>query len=200
MKNYDFTLTREDPDFFVYTGSITRRYISAIIDSIIVIIFLMCFGLQGDNEIYGIINLVLLLIVTTLPEFITRQTIGMYICNLVVIVPPTEDPKKALLIRKIMHLIEFVLPSFIYYYHVALNKNNYSLSDTTSNCIVARKKYIIQGAADTQKLGKIEKFLSPLLFSFMPLILMISTGLLLVLIFNTDFIVEYIIKMVEHQK
>jgi len=96
------------------------------------------------------------------------------------------NPTKALLIRRIINIIEIALPGFIYYFHVALNKNNLSLSDSVSKCIVVRKKYLFSGNASKKNLSQFEKYISPLIFSFLPIIIFIVLALILTLIFQYE--------------
>ena len=114
-----------------------------------------------------------------------------------VIVPPKEDPLRALLVRKFLHFIELALPSFIYYYCVAFSDNNKSIGDRISGCIVARKKFLIAGGGPEKEVSTLSKILIPAVFTLAPLLIITTPVLVFVFIFTNDSALECLNKLIE---
>ncbi|MCM8529971.1 MAG: hypothetical protein NE330_02325 [Lentisphaeraceae bacterium] len=179
MINYDFILSRDDANSLIDKTCIIRRYSAAIIDTIVILLILILLAIPGESDIAGLYNFALLVAITVLPEYFYRQSFGMFICDVVVLVPPKEDPKKVLVIRKLVNIVEFVLPSFIYYFFVACTKNNKSISDEASGCMIVRKKYLVsESKPPKRELNQFEKIVLPLLFSTLPFIIFVVSPIL----------------------
>jgi len=170
MKNYDIFLTNLNKNSLLYTSCIKRRYLAAIIDFIVLGAILLTIGVSGESPLAGITNLSLVAIILLLPEIYWRQTLGMFICNVVVLVPPNSHPIRSIVIRKLMHFVEFFLPSLVYYFFVSFTKNNQSLGDMASSCIVVRKRYLFQKPTTVKKLSTFTKISTPLVFFLTPLL------------------------------
>ena len=197
IKSYDIFVTNDNSDSSVYTGCISRRYLSATIDTILSLAVLLVFGIEGYSSIAGVVNLCFILCLLLLPEILWRQSIGMFVCNIVVIVPPNQKPIQSLLIRKFINLIEFVLPSPIYYYLVSLSKRHESLSDRASSCIIARKRYLYERPAKEPNLTNFSKIVTPLLFIIWPIIVLTATAFILLSFMNTETFWQYLINFFE---
>lgn len=184
MKNYDFAFSKGGDSCYIYTGCIVRRFTAALVDTVLIFLFFILFGVEGDGDINGYINFLLYLWITVVPEFAFRQSLGMYLCGIVVIVPPSEDPKTALLIRKVMNMVEFCLPSALYYFMVSFSEGNRSISDQVSGCIIARKKYLLEGCVEKPKLNKFTKVIVPIVFTIFPICAFIGIPIALVFLFT----------------
>jgi len=196
MKNYDFALLREDGLTTVYTGCIIRRYCAAMTDIIVMCVLLILYGMTvpiQNPHINGIVFLVFLLGFMYLPEVLMRQTFGMFLFNVVVIVPPKKDPVQTLLIRRFVNLLEFAMPFFVYFYYIALTKNHRSISDSLSGCMIARKKYIITGKAKGRVLTVAERFLIPTIFILGPFLAII----LFIVALQNDTFFEYFLRFLK---
>ena len=154
MAKFDFAPISPSLKDSVYTGAIWRRYFATWIDVLIIGIYAFIVLIPNPEDpdaatshgiptsMIGFLNLALLLGFMFLPEAHFRRSFGMWIMGLVVIPPPERNPLASIAIRKLMNLLEFVLPSPVYYWVVALNRKQASRSDQTSGCIIARTSYL----------------------------------------------------------
>lgn len=193
MKSYDIFLTQENSGSHLDTGCICRRFTAASIDVLIVAVVVVFLGIEGTSNLAGLFNLSLLLVVLFLPEFLWRQTIGMFICNIVVLVPPQSHPIGSLLIRRLLNLLEFALPSAIYYFIVSFSKNNRSISDRVSSCVIVRKRYLFDSHSTPPSPGIYKKICVPLLFTLFPMLLFAAAFFTVLQLIDSEVFWEYFI-------
>lgn len=179
VKNFDLVRFRTDKPALVFRGCIVRRFSSAVIDVLVIGSIFACWALSDDhpqptsepsNAVEYVVGL-LLLSAYYLPELLFRQTLGMWLMNLVVIPPPGRRQWISLLIRKTVNLLEFALWP-VYFWVTSLRRDVSSLSDMASGCVIARKN-ILTGkiAAPSHPPGIGRRVSVALLFTLMPIIL-----------------------------
>ena len=176
----------------VTTGCVVSRFLASYIDFFYVLTILILFGQEGESDSNGIYNFLLLLSLTTLPELLLRQTPGMLLTGMVLVVPTRENPNSALLIRKVMNIVEIALPSFIYYFLVSASKEHKSLSDQVSHCFIVRKKFIYEDHSDKEEIGKGMRVFIALFFSLIPLLTIFMFMFVLFSVFQNPNILDYI--------
>ena len=115
-----------------------------------------------------------------LPQLYFRQSLGMWICDLTTLCPLDKEPLQSIMTHKFMNIVEYVLPSPIYYFFTAMSAGNNSIAEKTSSCKIVRKKYLMNGEAPQIKKSATRAFLTASLFTLLPLF--IITGLMIAII------------------
>ena len=171
IRNYDFLQFRSDGAGSLYHACLVRRFSAAVIDTLILLPLIIFVGipeqhpLWGHTPIAGMVNSLLLFYYFLGPELMFRQSFGMWLMDLVVIAPHNREPFISLFFRKFCNLIEFALPSPIYFFFTSLSPNFLSLGDKTCGCFIVRKSILLGKKSRPKQPGKLYRWLSPILFT-----------------------------------
>jgi len=179
---HDFAQLRIDKTNLIYTGSLGRRFVSVIIDVLISGSLLLVLGISSEHPtlgdsgtgVAGFINFGLFLVIFYCPELYFRKSLGMWIMDLVVIPPLDRNPSASLLIRKVMNLIEFTMPSLVYFWVTSLSKDYSSISDKASGCIIARGAVLNERIDPPIPHSQTQRVLTAVVASFIPIIVLIG--------------------------
>ncbi len=185
MAKYDFIHLRADKAHLIHNGCIWRRFIASFIDTLFIGVFCFPFALDKIEILWKIdgsqIIVYLFIILYICPELIFRQSFGMFCMNLIVIPPLGRLPIISILIRKFLNFIELIMPSIIFYWLTAMNKDFLSLSDLGSGCIIARKA-IIERKINIKNGNIINRILCASIFTFTPIIIIIFIFIILLIL------------------
>ena len=114
---------KDAPKTFVFTGCVIRRFSAAFFDAVtfvtLLIALLFVLSLPFPKDDTGVVHMPSFLFVGSvitcfmgylyLPELFFRQTLGMYLFNVVLVCPSTLPVWASLLIRRGVNAVEFLI-------------------------------------------------------------------------------------------